>query len=421
MQLDQTDPVVQQVKKNLSEIFGDRFDQQHFVVAVSGGGDSMAMLYAVAALVPMGRLQVVSVNHHFRAEAADELALVERACHSLGVAWQAGHWEWDGKGNLQAAAREGRWAILKAIAQANRSSAVLIGHTEDDQIENFFLRLARGSGVDGLAGIQLSSHRDGIQIVRPLLSIGRQELRAWLTRNGIEWADDPTNEDSAYGRVRARQMMAQLKDLGLTRKRVLQTVEHMRSASEALDTATRQFVHDRCRTECGDVIIGLSEEDFDNREIFLRAATKAIQWVGGQVYKPRYESLVSAIDLVLSGKRNTLSGCVLSRENNRLRVGRELSAVENTLKCTGDGPFIWDHRWIVETSKPIDHGEIRALGEDGLAHCLNWRQIGAPRHTLLTTPSVWANDTLIAAPIAGYENGWTAQIAADFADWLVTH
>ena len=134
MQLDQTDPVVQRVKQNLTDVLGDGLQQTSYVLAVSGGGDSIAMLHALAAFVPATRLTVVSVNHNLRAEAADELALVERVCSDYGLVWRCEDWTWDGTGNLQAAAREGRWAALKSGVQDQGDGCVLVGHTEDDQI-----------------------------------------------------------------------------------------------------------------------------------------------------------------------------------------------------------------------------------------------------------------------------------------------
>ena len=421
MQLDQTDPVVQRVKQNLTDVLGDGLQQTSYVLAVSGGGDSIAMLHALAAFLPTARLTVVSVNHNLRAEAADELALVERICSDYGLVWRCEDWTWDGTGNLQAAAREGRWAALKSVVQDQGDSCVLVGHTEDDQIETFLLRLARGSGVDGLAAMPMRSVRDGVPVIRPLLTLGRDELRSWLSGHGLDWADDPSNQDSRFARVQARQMMAQLDTLGLTRKRILQTVQHMQSAAQSLNTAVRQFVETRCWTECGDVIIPLTNDVLDDQELLPRTVAKAIQWVGGETFKPRYQSLMTAISDALEGKQRTLSGCVLYRKNNDLRIGREVSAVEGFKPIEGVSSFGWDGRWRLSTVSGGAADRVRALKEDGLAQCPNWRDCGIPRDTLLTTPSLWADDTLIAAPIAGYGSGWTARIDAEFADWLVTH
>lgn len=421
MQLKPSGDPVEQVNTALAAAFGANFTDLRLGVAVSGGGDSMAMLQCLATLMPCENLSVLTINHNLRQEAAEEVALVRDVCASLGVLCDVQDWHWDQVGNLQARARDGRWDAIKEFARCNALDAVCLGHTEDDQIENFFLRLSRGSGVEGLSGMSSDGMREGVRVVRPILTCARQDLRNWMMSNGHSWADDPSNVDEKYDRVKARGMMAELESLGLTRKRVLQTVAHMRSAAGALNSAILQFTKERCHREYGDVLIALSPGQVDGNELLNRTVLSALQWVGGSSYRPRLESFNAALTSTLDGKRSTLHGCVLSLENNHLRIGRELAATANEKCSDASGPVTWDGRWALEASSYPGEYEVRALGEDGLAHCLNWRQIGVPRSTLLTTPSVWSNGTLIAAPIAGYENGWSARIVADFEEWLVTH
>jgi len=421
MQLTPDADLIERAKEALIAALGSNYADRKILLAVSGGGDSVAMMHMVASLIPAEKLHVVTVNHQLRPEAEDEVSLVTSYCTNLGVACTASNWHWNGHGNLQAEARAGRWALFRDVALQMACEAVLVGQTEDDQVENFFLRLARGSGVDGLSGMTISSRRDGVHVVRPLLNCGRQDLRHWLQDRGLSWADDPSNDDTKYGRVKARRMLEQLETLGLTRKRVLQTVAHMNSASEALAEATRRFAQAHCRSECGDVVINLPDEQDSDSEVMRRIVSAAVQWVGGGAYRPRIDALRATVATAIAGHRSTLQGCVLSCENNALRVVRELAATSEVVFADAVSSTVWDRRWIVTASQDLSDHVVRALGEDGLAYCPNWRQLGVPRATLLTTPSVWSNGTLIAAPIAGYEKGWSARIVADFEEWLVTH
>ncbi|MFT7105782.1 MAG: tRNA(Ile)-lysidine synthase, partial [Yoonia sp.] len=213
------------------------------------------MMHLAASAIDPERLYIFTIDHGLRPEAADEIAQVAAQASRLGLKHIVAQWQWDGTGNLQAVARAGRWATLRALAAEYKVGSVWMGHTQDDQIETFMMRLARGSGVDGLTAMQASTQRDGLTIFRPLLEMTRADLRAWLTFQDIRWCDDPSNEDARFDRVRARQMFAELSDLGLTAKRVLQTIDHMQAARETLQQAARDFAKRNIRQVSGDLLI----------------------------------------------------------------------------------------------------------------------------------------------------------------------
>ena len=218
-------------------------------LAVSGGGDSIAMMHLAARALPADQLRVVTVNHGLRADAADEIAEVSRQAALLSVHHTVLNWTWDGTGNLQAAARAGRWASIADWTIGHQINTVFLGHTEDDQVETLLMRLARGSGIDGLTAMARADYRDGLRVVRPLLDISRGVLRDWLTAEKIKWCDDPSNDDPRFDRVRARQMFAKLEELGLTRKRLLQTIDHMQAAHKSLQIAAQDFARTTVRQD----------------------------------------------------------------------------------------------------------------------------------------------------------------------------
>lgn len=188
------------------------------LVAVSGGSDSMGLLVLLAALrESLGlRLAVGFVDHGLRPGVDQELALVRRTAKELEVAF--GHRRIpegevaDAAGDsLQAWARGKRYRLLAEMAREQGMTTVATGHTRDDQAETVMLRLLRGSGIDGLMGIR--EHREleaGISLVRPLLAVGRTELRELLTNQGISWAEDPSNQNHRFLRVRVRRELLPL-------------------------------------------------------------------------------------------------------------------------------------------------------------------------------------------------------------------
>ena len=382
-------------------------------LAVSGGGDSIAMMHLAATMIDPQRLFVFTINHGLRPEVAEEIALVAAQADALGLQHIIANWHWDRSGNLQAAARAGRWSALQALARENDVGTIWMGHTADDQIETFMMRLARGSGVDGLTAMQMGSQRDGLSIYRPLLNIGRAELRAWLHDQDISWCDDPSNEDAQFDRVRARQMFAQLSDLGLTSKRILQTIDHMQAAKGTLQQAAIAFANQHVLQVSGDLLIAPEALSLETSDAPRRVMAAALGWVGGSQYRPRFEQLLDAAKRARAGTTTTLGGCILTPDNDgNVRMTREAAATKPIAAPENTSAVIWDQRWSI--AGPSDQAlTIKALG-DGIKQCPDWRRSGIPRTSLLASPSVWRGDTLIAAPLAGLTAEWSAQIVADF-------
>ena len=388
---------------------------RHLGLAVSGGSDSMAMLWLI---LPWARargvdLSAATVDHGLRAGAAAEAAMVGRVCAGAGVGHEVLRWQGGaGPGNLQARAREARFALLGDWARGRGIDTVALGHTMDDQAETVLLRLARGSGVDGLSGMATWRAAGGLRWVRPLLGLRREDLRAFLRAGGRDWAEDPSNADDRFDRVKARRALALMAPLGIDAEGLAETAARMAMARAALGQYAGQAVAALARTECGDVVLARPGFDLLPEETRLRIVAEAILWVGGGVYRPRLAGLRAA----LAGPgRRTLQGTVLTWTRGGLRVGREVAALAGVRAAVG---ALWDGRWLVEGPEPA--AEVRALGS-GIAALPDWRAAGVPRATLMASPAVWRGEALIAAPAAGFGAGWTARIVADFGAGAVSH
>ena len=212
-------------------------------VAVSGGPDSLALLLLAGAARP-GLVEAATVDHGLRPESKDEAKRVGEICSglairhvvltvSLGVRPHS---------NLQARAREARYEALGGWAMAQRLAVVATAHHADDQAETVLMRLARGAGVGGLSGIQRMRplpKGDG-QLIRPLLSWRRSELRAVVHEAGLVPVDDPANADERFDRSRVRALLAATP--WLEPHRLASSASNCREADEALDwIADREF------------------------------------------------------------------------------------------------------------------------------------------------------------------------------------
>ncbi len=365
-------------------------------------------------------LSVVTVDHGLREEAADEAAGVGSLCARLGVPHQTLQWRWDGKGNLPDAGRRGRYGLIGRWAQGQGIGSVALGHTADDQAETFLMRLARGSGVDGLSGMAARRRAEGVEWVRPVLGLRREELRKFLLGRGVSWVDDPTNEDAAYDRVKARRALEVLRPLGLEPETLIRTAHWMGEARGVLDDAALDLAQRAVRINGGDVAIERTAFLRARNETQFRLLAHALRWVSGAAYRPRVTALTEALAALSGQGQVTLAGCILSAKADELRITREYNAVRD-LSCATNG--IWDNRWRL-TGPHAASLSIRALGEAGLRLCTDWRATEMPRMSLLVSPAVWEGERLVAAPLAGNADGWTAEPAKcpdDFFTSLILH
>jgi tRNA(Ile)-lysidine synthase len=392
---------------------------RHLGLAVSGGSDSMAMLWLIAPWAK-GRgisVSVATIDHGLRAEARAEAEFVGRVCSGVGVPHTILEWrDWDGKGNLQGRARAARVSLLVGWAKERGIDALAFGHTMDDQAETVLMRLARGSGVDGLSGMAVERERGGLRWIRPLLSLRREVLREFLRRNGWVWVEDPSNEDEGYERVRVRKALSVLGPLGIDAEGLTTTAKRLSLASDALARFGQKAAKEIATIEAGDVVLERKKFDDLPAETQFRLLADAIRWVGGSVYRPRLNALQDALGSISEGQRS-LQGCLLTAKKGTIRISREWQAVKG---ITSASDHSWDGRWRMDG--PHDAPLlVRALGEAGIRQCPGWRTTALPRQTLLSSPAIWNGETLIAAPLAGKPEGWTANVTTDFHDFLVSH
>lgn len=376
-------------------------------LAVSGGSDSMAMLL-IAARYARGSglsLRAVTVDHGLRPEAAAEAALVAETCARLAIPHDILRWDGAGaQGNLQAAARGARYALMADWARAHGIAHVALAHTRDDIAETFLMRLARGAGVDGLSAMAGARKARGITWLRPLRDLGRAALQDFLRSEGVEWCDDPSNDDRRFDRARARQALVALAPLGLDVTRLSDVAAILRDASDALQVQTRAAARTCARVAAGDILFDRAAFAAQPVEIRRRLVAQALQWIASAEYAPRGASLSAFIAAIEAGQKATLHGCLGLPARDSYRLTREYNAVRDLRAPLSAA---WDGRWRL-AGPDMPGAQVAALGETGLADCPYWRDAGRPRDSLLASPAVWQDGRLIAAPLARAGDAWLA-------------
>jgi len=307
------------------------------VIAVSGGPDSTALLVLAARwakrLKRAPKLIAVTVDHGLRAEAAREAAAVKRLARVLGVTHRTLRWRGrKPKSGLQEAARIARYRLLAQAAAAAGCAHILTAHTLDDQAETVLFRLARGSGLVGLAGMAHASPLPlgglgAIFLVRPLLHIPKARLIATLKAARVPYSEDPSNRDPRFTRARLRTLMPALAREGLDARGLARLAARMRRAEATVEfavAAAREALAPGLWRYGDPVVFEAARFAELPAEVALRLLGRAIAHAGdeGPVELAKLEVLYEALRQAHSRLRRTLAGALITLETHRLTVER---------------------------------------------------------------------------------------------------
>ncbi|KRW94855.1 tRNA lysidine(34) synthetase TilS [Paracoccus sp. MKU1] len=384
-------------------------------IALSGGGDSTALLH-LAHGWGHARLLAATVDHGLRPGSAEEARQAGLTAGALGIPHEILRWTRRGGGNLMAAAREARLRLLADWAQRHGLSAVLLGHTLDDQAETLLMRLNRGAGVDGLSAMAPAREAFGMTWLRPLLEVTRADLRRWLATRGLDWTDDPSNENQDFERVRVRKAIATL-DLPIGQ--LAQSAANLAMARDALREFAARLA-EGAQSRAGSLALPLAAFRQAPLEIRRRLLVAGLRFVGGGDYPPRRAPLLHALAALEGEARLTLDGVIVEPRQGLLWLIREPVAALRSPAAEG-AEAIWDRRWRVEGVRPGE--QVRAVGHEPLPG-LDWRGAGLMRDEAAASPGIWTGDRLIAAPVLRPAPGYGAKPLRgmqEFRALLYTH
>jgi tRNA(Ile)-lysidine synthase len=312
-------------------------DLPRLLLAVSGGPDSTALLVLAARWVKRFKrgpgLLAITVDHGLRPEAAREAAAVARLARRLGVSHRTLRWR--GKkprSGLQEAARNARYALLAQAAMREGIAHILTAHTLDDQAETVLFRMARGSGLLGLAGMASvaplpSQAAQGIFLIRPFLHVAKARLVATLKAAKIGYSEDPTNLDPRFARPRLRTLMPALAQEGLDARGLARLAMRLRRAEStiavAVDAARAALAPAPWR-EREPIVFETSRFAQLPAEVALRLLGEAVTHHGdeGPVELAKLEALYDALRHTDTRLRRTLAGALVTLSSDYLTVER---------------------------------------------------------------------------------------------------
>jgi tRNA(Ile)-lysidine synthase len=309
------------------------------ILAVSGGPDSTALLILAARWAKRQKaapkLLAVTVDHALRAGAAREAAAVKRLARRLGVAHRTLRWRGrKPKSGVPEKARQARYRLLGEAATRAGYGHVLTAHTLDDQAETVLFRLARGSGIGGLAAMAHASplphsgaRAKNLLLLRPLLHIPKARLVATVQMAGVAYSEDPTNRDPRFTRARLRTLMPALAREGLDARGLARLAVRMRRAEQAIEFAVGAAgaaLAPGLWRRRGPVVFETAKFANLPAEIALRLLGRAIAHTGdeGPVELAKLEALFAALRGSDSRLRRTLAGAQITLGGDRLIVER---------------------------------------------------------------------------------------------------
>ena len=303
--------------------------KKKFIVAVSGGPDSLALsfLAKIYSIKKSVNIKYFIVDHKLRKNSTLEAKYVKKKLTNFSIKLNILTWKGiKPKKNIQSIAREKRYKLLADIAKRYKINNILLGHHLDDLFENFFIRILRGSGLKGLISFDRETHKNQVNLIRPLIKIDKEDLIYIANYIFGTYIKDPSNENDNFKRVKVRNFLKQLSLEGLDRKKFFLTIKNLKFANENIQFYIKKNFEDNVTTLNKKNIFILKENFFSQSdEVVFRSFTEVIKIVGKKYYAARGKKIDKIIDLVntKSSFKVTLGGCIIKKVSETVILYKE--------------------------------------------------------------------------------------------------
>jgi tRNA(Ile)-lysidine synthase len=303
-----------------------------FVVAVSGGSDSLSLAFLAKYFSIKKNLKAkfYIVDHKLRSDSSIEAKVVKKQLKKIGINCEI--LKWYGKkpnSNIQSLARDKRYALLFKECKKNRISNLLLGHHLNDLFENFFIRILRGSGLKGLISFGKNSinNENNVNILRPLLDFEKKDL-IYLSKKVFNFfINDPSNHNENFKRVRIRKFLEFMEKEGFDKKKFLLTINNLKDSDKTIKFYTTYNVKKNSRYLKRRNIAILNKDFFNqSHEVIFRSLTEIIGLIGKKYYPVRGKSINKIISKITSNSMSkiTLGGCFIEKTNQTVIISKEI-------------------------------------------------------------------------------------------------
>ncbi len=303
--------------------------KENFIVAVSGGPDSLALAFCAKIYSIKNKLKskFLIVDHKLRPESTKEANKVKKLLQKYSIDTEI--LTWKGKkptNNLSSKARIKRYELLFKRCDRLKINNILVGHHLDDLLENFFIRILRGSGLNGLVSLDQKSKIGNKNLLRPLLNEKKENL-IFLSKKVFDfYLQDPSNKDEKFQRVRIRKLIQELQKDGLDKKKFLKTIKNLKYSN----SISNFYVNDNLKMNSS--FLDKSKKLILNKfffehpyEIVFRGLSESIRLIGKKHYPVRGKKIDKIIDSIENNVslKTTLGGCIIEKVNQTVIISKE--------------------------------------------------------------------------------------------------
>ena len=324
---------INKVYHQFRQIIFKNVRKKDFAIGVSGGADSLCLAYLSKryALEFKNKIHVLIVNHNLRKESYKESLKVKKILSEKNISSKIINWK--GKiplSNIQKKARNIRYSLISDYCLKRKIKYLLVAHHTDDQIENFFIRLFRGSGLTGLSSMSEDySYNNKLKIIRPFLNVKKVDLKFITLKYFKTYIQDPSNKDEKFLRVKIRKFKKKMETEGLNTSNIMKTINNLLSANKAMNyyknKAFNKHVSFLSKNKCV-----INEQIFieEAQEIIFKSFSDILSLVSGQYYPPRSKKIINLIKRLQKNnyKKSTLGGCVVEKKSGLMLIYKESKA-----------------------------------------------------------------------------------------------
>ena len=304
------------------------FRKKTFLIAVSGGPDSLALTALAKSYSYENKCKIyyVLVDHNLRKDSSLEAISVKKLLKKNQINLNILKNKELIKKNVQSEARRIRYSLLTNFCKKRRINTILTAHNFEDQVETFFIRLSRGSGLEGLSSMkQINKMNNNINLVRPLLDVKKIQLIKISKVIFGRFYNDPTNKNTKYLRTRIRNLKKSLETSGINYDQVFRSINNLASSRDTLELYFNKIYKDTVKKKKNKIFIRLEGLNNLNKEMKMRVFKKSIKDFTNSYYSPRSKKIFNLIDQIRAKKnpKLTLGGCIISREKNHIILKKE--------------------------------------------------------------------------------------------------
>ncbi len=326
------DPKILNFYKRFKETLNKLVKNKDFALAVSGGADSLCLAYfsKIYSAEFGNKIHILIVDHNLREGSHKEALKVKEILKKKKI--NSKIFIWRGKvpkNNIQKNARDLRYLLISNYCLRKNIKYLITAHHADDQIENFLIRLFRGSGLTGLSSMSLNvKYSNKLKIIRPFLNFKKKDLIYVTLKYFKTYINDPSNKDEKFLRVRIRKYRKQMEKEGLDTKKIIKTVDNLFSANQALNFYKNKALYKHAsfisKNRC---LINKQIFSEEANEIIFKSFADILSLVAGKYYPPRSKKIINLIGRLKKDKfvKSTLGGCIIEQENNFIAISKELN------------------------------------------------------------------------------------------------